>query len=184
MKARKSKTLLPATLSRAEAESAFAAYAVADARRRQIMATIEQHISAVKNQYAAELTRLDEEQNLNFDLVQAYALNNRDEFGKKKSLYLRHGVIGFRTGTPKLKTLRGYTWDSVLHLTKELLPDYIRHTEDLAKDKLLAHRHQPEVNQLFGRLGIRVEQDEAFYLEPAAQPATIAAETPHTEAAA
>lgn len=184
MKARKSKTLLPATLSRAEAESAFAAYAVADARRRQIMATIEQHISAIKNQYAAELTRLDEEQNLNFDLVQAYALSNRDEFGKKKSLYLGHGVIGFRTGTPKLKTLRGYTWDSVLSLAKELLPNYIRHTEDLAKDKLLAHRHHPEVNQLFTRLGIRVEQDEAFYLEPAPRPAVALPAAASAEAAA
>lgn len=53
---------------------------------------------------------------------------------------MAHGVIGFRTGTPKLKTLKGFTWASALQLVKEFLPGYVRQTEEIAKDKLLADR--------------------------------------------
>ena len=91
---------------------------------------------------------------------------------------LSHGVIGFRTGTPKLKTLKGFTWASALQLVKEFLPDYVRQTWDIAKDKLLADREscvQEPGNPLgpgksmyeqMAKCGIQVVQDEAFYVEP------------------
>ncbi len=66
----------------------------------------------------------------------------------------------------KLKNLKGFTWASVTNLVKEFLPDYIRTTEELAKDKLLADREVPEVAKLFPKIGIQVVQDESFYVEP------------------
>ena len=77
-----------------------------------------------------------------------------------------HGVFGFRTGTPKLKTLKGFTWASVLTLCKEYLQDYVRATYEVAKDKLLADRDKEEVNENFEKVGIMVAQDETFYMEP------------------
>ena len=77
-----------------------------------------------------------------------------------------HGVIGFRTGTPKLKTLKGFTWGAVTNLLKEFLPAYVRVTEEPAKDKLLADRDNEEVSGMFTRVGIAVAQDETFYVEP------------------
>ena len=77
-----------------------------------------------------------------------------------------HGVFGFRTGTPKLKNLKGFTWAAVTNLCKELLPAYIRTTEELAKDKLLADRDVQEVAEFFPKIGVQVVQDETFYLEP------------------
>ena len=74
--------------------------------------------------------------------------------------------MGFRTGTPKLKTLKGFTWPSVVNLLKEFLPDYVRTTDEAAKDRLLADREVEEVRELFPRVGITVVQDETFYVEP------------------
>lgn len=57
---------------------------------------------------------------------------------------------------------------------KEFLPGYIRQTEEVAKDKLLADRDtEQEVDgkvvsmcERMMRCGIGVVQDEAFYVEP------------------
>jgi hypothetical protein len=85
-------------------------------------------------------------------------------------------VIGFRTGTPKLKTLKGFTWASALQLVKEFLPGYVRKTEEVAKDKLLADRDmevkvkdgegEVKLSHEMARCGIQVVQDETFYVEP------------------
>ena len=95
---------------------------------------------------------------------------------------MAHGTIGFRTGTPKLKTLKGFTWASALQLAKKFLPfNYIRQTEDIAKDRLLADRDLEEIavydtptgdtrtvtmREAMSVCGIQVVQDEAFYVEP------------------
>lgn len=77
-----------------------------------------------------------------------------------------HGVFGFRTGTPKLKNLKDFTWAAVTNLCKELLPSYIRISEELAKDKLLADRELPKVAEYFPKIGVQVVQEETFYVEP------------------
>ena len=89
-------------------------------------------------------------------------------------------MIGFRTGTPKLKTLKGFTWASALQLVKRFLPDYIRQTEEIAKDKMLADRDgnvamavsdspsfvEVPIRKAMTECGIQVVQDETFYVEP------------------
>ena len=99
-------------------------------------------------------------------MVQAYSLENRERlFSKKKSMEGTHGVYGFRTGTPRLKTLRGFTWAAVLNLIKEFLPGYVRVKEEPAKDLLLADREIPEVAAEFEKCGIEVVQDESFFID-------------------
>jgi phage host-nuclease inhibitor protein Gam len=87
-------------------------------------------------------------------------------FTKKKSIETVHGIAGFRTGTPKLKLIKGFTWGAVTNLLKEFLPAYVRLSEEPAKDKLLADRDNPEVSDLYGKSGLYVDQDETFYVEP------------------
>lgn len=101
-----------------------------------------------------------------FEVVQVYATENRDTlFGKKKSLENSHGVLGFRTGTPKLKTRKGFTWGAVLELVKTIAPSFVRTSEEVAKDRLLADRESEEVVALMPRIGVEVVQDETFYIE-------------------
>jgi len=154
-------------VSTEEMEAAFADYAKADARTQKINATMDIEMTKIREKYAEELGTLAETKEKAFDVMQAFALENQAElFAKKKSLDTVHGTIGFRTGTPKLKTLKGFTWSSVVHLLKEYLPGYVRMTEEPAKDKLLADRDNTEVSGLFAKVGIAVTQDESFYVEP------------------
>ena len=180
MATRKKKVIITG-VSREAADEAFATYAKNDAQLQKINADIELQCAKIREKYADKLATLTEERNKAFDTLQAFATENQAElFAKKKSLDMAHGTIGFRTGTPKLKTLKGFTWASAQNLVKSFLPSYIRQTEEIAKDKLLADRevevqlgggdpnnrgYRPLREQMV-ECGIQVVQDEAFYVEP------------------
>lgn len=154
-------------ISREEAEKAFAEFAQADAKVCSITAKMDLEMTKIREKYADQLAELNAVKEKNFDIVQAYALENKEElFSKRKSMESAHGIFGFRTGTPKLKTLKGFTWESVLKLCEEFLPAYVRTKSEVAKDKLLADRDDEDVNKMFSKVGVTVAQDETFYLEP------------------
>ena len=166
MATRKKKVIITG-VSREAADEAFATYAKNDAQLQKINADIELQCAKIREKYADKLATLTEEKDKAFDTLQAFATENQAElFSKKKSLDMAHGTIGFRTGTPNLKTLKGFTWASALELVKEFLPDYVRQTWDIAKDKLLADRDAEEMLSRMAKCGMQVVQDEAFYVEP------------------
>lgn len=165
-KKREKKTVYTGITSE-QMEQAFAEYAKADARQQKITAEMDIQMAKIREKWQDELAKLTETKDNAFDILQAYALENRDElFSKRKSLETTHGIIGFRTGTPTLKTRKGFTWASVLEMLKEFLPNYVRTKEEPAKDKLLADREDEEVAALFPKVGIAVVQDETFFVEP------------------
>ena len=179
---RQKKTIISG-VSREAADEAFATYAKSDAQIQKINAEIELQCAKIREKYADKLAVLGAERDNAFDVLQSFATENQAElFVKKKSLDMAHGTIGFRTGTPKLKTLKGFTWASALQLAKKFLPvTYIRQSEDIAKDKLLADRELEEVDvydtptgdprtvkmrEAMAVCGIQVVQEETFYVEP------------------
>lgn len=165
-KTREKKTVYSGITSE-QMEQAFADYAKADARQQKITAEMDVAMTKIREKWQDELQKLTETKDNAFDILQAYALENRDElFSKRKSLETTHGTIGFRTGTPKLKTLKGFTWGAVVNLLKEFLPGYVRTSEEANKEKLLADRESEEVVALFPKVGITVVQDETFFVEP------------------
>lgn len=165
-KTREKKTVYSGITSE-QMEQAFADYAKADARQQKITAEMDVAMTKIREKWQDELAKLAETKDNAFDILQAYALENREElFTKKKSLDTTHGTIGFRTGTPKLKTLKGFTWASVVNMLKEFLPGYVRTSEVANKEKLLADRESEEVVALFPKVGITVVQDETFFVEP------------------
>lgn len=162
-----------------EMEAAFAEYAKADSRTNKIKAEMELQITRIREKNQEELNQLQKVMDEKFDVMQAYAQENKENlFGKKKSLETVHGVIGFRLGTPKLKTRKGFTWESVLQLLKTYLPDYVRTKHEAAKDKLIADREKKMIVEdkgvkteiaLQDRMaicGVVVDEDESFYVEP------------------
>ena len=180
---KREKKVIITGVTREAADEAFAVYAKAAAQSAKITADIELQCAKIREKYALRLAELDDEKKQAFDTLQSFATENQAElFTKKKSLEMAHGVIGFRTGTPKLKTLKGFTWASALQLAKKFLPfTYIRPTEEIAKDKLLADRDLKEVAvydtptcdprvvtmlEAMAACGIQVVQEEAFYVEP------------------
>lgn len=166
MATRQKKTLIQG-ISQEQANDAFATYAKADAQIQKINAEIELQCAKIREKQADRLSQLDAEREQAFDVLQAYAVENKAElFAKKKSLDMSHGTIGFRTGTPKLKTLKGFTWAAALQLVKDYLPSFIRTSEEIAKDKLLAERDTEGMFESMAKCGITVAQDETFYVEP------------------
>ncbi|MFS2598876.1 host-nuclease inhibitor Gam family protein [Phocaeicola dorei] len=154
-------------VTREMAEQAFADYAAADAKAQGITAKMDQEMTRVRERYADQLAELCDIKEKNFEVIQTYATENKDKlFSKKKSVNSAHGTFGFRTGNPKLKNLRGFTWAAVTNLCKELLPGYVRVTVELNKNKLLDDREIPEVAEIFPKIGVQVVQDETFYIEP------------------
>ena len=187
--ARQKKTIITG-VTREAADEAFATYAKSDAQIQKINAEIELQCAKIREKYADKLATLGAEKDKAFDVLQSFATENQAElFTKKKSLDMAHGTIGFRTGTPKLKTLKGFTWASALQLAKKFLPfTYIRQTEEIAKDRLLADRDLKEVavydtptgdprevtmREAMAACGIQVVQDETFYVEPKKEEATL-----------
>ena len=166
MAKREKKTIITG-VTREVADEALAMYAMAEAQSAKIAADIELQCVRIREKYADKLAELESQKASAFDTLQAYASENKGElFVKKKSLDMVHGTIGFRTGTPKLKTLKGFTWASALQLVREFLPGYIRTTEEITKDKLLADRDVEGMVDNMSRCGIQVVQDEAFFVEP------------------
>jgi phage host-nuclease inhibitor protein Gam len=165
MATKREKKVIQQGITQSQMETAFGEYAAADARLSKINATIDVEMTRIRDKYAAEISKLTETKEANFEIMQTYATENPDIFGKKKSVEGAHGTFGFRTGTPKLKLLKGFVWNAVTHLLKEYLPDYVRTTEEPAKDKLLADRDNNEVAALFPKVGIAVTQDETFFVE-------------------
>ena len=164
--AKREKKVIHAGVSSDVMEAAFAEYATADAKLAKINAGMDVAITKIREKYADEIAKLSEAKDKAFEIVQAFATENKEDlFSKKKSMEGSHGVFGFRTGTPKLKTLKGFTWGACLNLLKEFMPQYVRVSEEPAKDKLLADREIEETASQFAKCGISVVQDETFFIE-------------------
>ena len=185
--ARQKKTIITG-VTREAADEAFATYTKNEAQIQKINADIELQCAKIREKRQVELAQLTQERDKAFDTLQAFASENKAElFAKKKSLDMAHGTIGFRTGNPKLKLLKGFTWASALTLVKKYIPVYVRMTEDVNKEKLLADRWLKEVEfnenettrkklpmtNAMAECGIIVAQDETFYVEPKKEEQTL-----------
>lgn len=148
-----------------DAEKVMAEYATADARMVKINAIMDERFTKIRNEFSEELQTLSDKKDESLNSLHFFAESNAQLFDKKKSIPMTHGVIGFRTGTPKLKTLKKFTWGAVTELLKDYLPEFVRVEENPAKDLLLANRDNVEVNKFFSKCGIEVAQDETFFVE-------------------
>jgi len=166
MKTRERKIVVSG-VSREMFEEAFASFASSDARLQNITTKMDVEITRIREKYQDQLSTLQEQKDKSFEVMQTYAVENKTElFSKKKSIETVHGIAGFRTGTPKLKLMKGFTWGAVTNLLGEFLPGYLRTVTEPAKDKLLADRNNEEVASLYTKVGVFVDQDEMFFVEP------------------
>ena len=161
------KKVVVSGVTRDRMEEAFGVFAFADAKLQGINAAMDAEITKIRERNAEEIAKYQQQKDESFEVLQTYATENREElFSKKKSMETAHGVLGFRTGTPKLKTRKGFTWSAVLELLRQFNPAYVRTSEEVAKDKLLADRDNEEMPELMQKVGVMVEQDETFFVEP------------------
>lgn len=148
-----------------EAEQIMGEYAQADARIAKITATMDEKIARIRAEYAEELQVLNDVREEKFNRLQHFAESNPQMFGKKKSCDMAHGLLGFRTGTPKLKLIKKFTWGAVVEMLKEKLPMYVRTVDEPNKEMLLADRDVDGMDKMMEKCGVQVVQEESFYVE-------------------
>lgn len=175
MATRQKKALIQETPTQDEALKCFAEYTSREAQIRKLTAEMDVKLTKIREQYADRIAEHTAVRDDNFELLQTYAVGNPELFTKRKSIETAFGVLGFRTGTPKLKLLKGFQWGAVLQLIKDRLPDYVRSKEEVDKEGLLANRDMDHVAKNLRPCGIEVIQDETFYVEPKLEEVTAAA---------
>lgn len=159
------KTILT-NISDQKRDEALAVYAKSDAQTIKINAELDVKFTKLRDEKADELAALEAEKNEAFEILSAYAIENKEAlFTKKKSLELSHGTIGFRIGTPKVKTLKGYTLKAVAKIMEKLSPEYVRKTVEVDREKLIADRENEGMTEKLKEYGLEVVQEETFYVE-------------------
>lgn len=158
----------PAIQTREEMERLVGEICALTLERRGIHTEMDERITLIRTEYEGRLAQIELEFERQIALARDWAEANPSEFGKFKSLDLVHGTVGWRTGTPKLKTLTGWTWDRVLEALKNIpkfAARYIRRKEEVNKDALIADREALQPEDLRA-IGVKVVQDETFFIEP------------------
>jgi len=157
----------PVVRSRGEAEGVLARIRVRVIDQQSIAAERERDLQAVDDKYKGRLVVLNQEVAALTEQLRVWAEANPSEFNGAKSLPMTDGVIGWRIGNPTLKTLSGWIWDRVLEKLKSAATyaGFLRVKEEVDKAGILAMRENLLPGDL-REMGVRVVQEESFFVEP------------------
>lgn len=161
----KARIIPPAT--REEMEQLVGEIAELKNGERTLHTSMDAELQTVKDGYLESLNGLSEKIAALMPRALAWAEAHPEDFGKLRSIDMLHGVIGWRTNTPSLKTLAGWTWDRVLEKLQFFYPGshYIRVKAEAAKQAIIADREILGGDGL-KKIGVRVVQEDEFYVEP------------------
>lgn len=160
---------LPTTIiTKLRAEEILGELATLKLEERDRKTEMDREITAVRERFEKPLHDLGKQIEDRTVLLESWASANPAEFGKKKSIELLHGTVGYRTGTPKLKTLAKWTWDRVLEAIKTLGFDaLVRVKEAVNKEAIIGAIGAGTFTDTEARaIGVQLVQDEAFFVEP------------------
>jgi phage host-nuclease inhibitor protein Gam len=137
--------------------------------RRKLAARLDAALLKLQSEAAPGLALCDTALTAKSDALRAWAESHPEEFSKgRKSIEFLSGTLGFRTGNPKLGLLsRAWNWDRVLEVLKSnpMYQTFVRTREEVDKEKLLATAAQEKCFDC-GYMGMKITQDESFYVEP------------------
>ena len=161
----KSKKVVYKNVTRELAEQAMSSFAQAANRVSSIEAKMNKELQEIRDKYADDLNKQNDLKDEQVEILETYAYEQKETWGKKKSAELLHGTIGFRTGMPKVKFEKGFNGKSVTAILQENFPDYVRTVVEMDKDKLIANREEDGFDAMCKKAHIEVVQDETFYVE-------------------
>jgi phage host-nuclease inhibitor protein Gam len=132
-----------------------------------LTAEMDAEIQAVRQAYEKRLNRLAESTKPLTVALQFWAEMNKETW-PAKSLDLVHGRLGFRTGTPSVRLVRGVTEAAALDFIRqraEWAARYIRTADSINREALITDREllTPATQ---AAMGIKIAQSEPFYIEP------------------
>lgn len=145
-------------------------FADATSNIKRIEAAIELEVQRVKEKFEKELSELNDKRNSAFDKLQYFAEFNKNKlFTERKSLDMVHGIIGFRTGTPKVNKARSISWEAALAELKKINENFVRTKEEVNKEEIIEMRDDDKTMLKLSKVGITVVRDENFYVEAKAE---------------
>lgn len=159
------------TLTRPDLENLIGDVVCLHLRLEARRSEMEREITDVRNRHSADLDTLERELADKRARVHLWAEDNRDSFRGKKSIECHHGIIGFRSGPPKLEKIKADTsWELIAQKMRRFTwgAAYLRSPEpqpEVNKEALLADRHKLDTDKL-KKVGLRIAQDERFYIAP------------------
>lgn len=163
------KVTAPLINSRAAAEELLGEISLLTIELNEQKLSLDRKLAAAREEFETPIAALQKGIKEKASLMESWASNNPDEFPKGiKSIKMMHGVIGFRTGTHKLKTLLKKKWDTVLEKIQAMrMPELIRTTEEVNKEQIISDYLGGKLTYSTMReIGVEVVQDESFFIEP------------------
>jgi phage host-nuclease inhibitor protein Gam len=179
-----SRIKLPTLKSREDFTAAVDESARLTVEIRKIEAARDAKVQAVQALFGEQIPALQAQCNALVAQAEKYAEEHREELlpGKLKSHDTALATFGFRTGMPALKLLSKWSWEKVLEQlrTSNGLDCFIRNKPEVDKAKIivatnegllsfpgLTAEKEEAVYQLpLSDLGVKIVQDETFYIEP------------------
>jgi phage host-nuclease inhibitor protein Gam len=136
----------------------------------QTVAAMEQEIAVVQERHQEALLGLSRQIEAKEAGVFVYCQKNRAAlFPEKKSLDLLLATVGFETTPPRVEKVTAKDTFGKIGLRLENLDwgaDYVRYPDpEVNKEKILADRARLDPEKL-REAGLKIEQDENFYLRP------------------
>lgn len=164
MRTKKILSQSPPITSRLELDEVTGEIAAAIVERAALTEELNGKIVELRQKYEARLDALNGSIEAQTDDVLEYVSAHDDVIpANRKSVELLHAVIGFRTGMPKVKPLKGWTLKGVLEACIARKPSWVRKVEELDKDRIIADVQPGGVVE---SVGVSVVQDETFFVEP------------------
>jgi phage host-nuclease inhibitor protein Gam len=165
-------------ISKDQAEDVLSEFANADAQLQELTAEMDQQMIKIRDQYSKRIEDLGAIKEEKFKTLHFFATQNKKEFftEKKKSIDFLNGVIGFRTGTPKVSTLKGITFKAALEMMKKmssLKSKFVVTKEEINKEAIIALRDDKKIMDKISTVGLSVIQDETFYVDLKKEEATV-----------
>lgn len=150
--------------TREEAEAAMRDLCIASCKLDAKTAKMNEALARVREDFEADISALSETAELLQAKVLSWADKNPQEFAKKKSVEMVHGIVGYRTAPPSVRLVRGVTWDKAIALLEVNHPELVRVKKEADKEGLIASRAIITEEQ-FAALGIRIEQAEKPFVD-------------------
>lgn len=154
-----------APLTRADAERLVREIAELTIEQRDRKNQIDAAVLAIKEEHAERMGEIKSALTDKTNVLQSWAQENPATFGKLRSVQLDAGRIGYRIGNPTLKLLnRKWNWESCLNAVQQIIPNFVRNKPEIDREAIINQRE--ELAEYLPLCGLKVEQDESFYVEP------------------
>lgn len=148
-----------------EVDGTLRAIAVIDSKVLSEETLMANEILKAQERYLPGIQKLQSEKiGLERD-IQLYCESQKERFAESRSQDLNYGKVGFRRSTGALKTLKGFTWESVKNLikaSKKFRDLFIRVKEDIDKQAILGANLKAEE---LAKIGVQIAQEDSFYYE-------------------